>query len=237
MSTQQPTDPSQSRPPQQPPQPLRPELRPFGQADAPPVAAAADRPLSPEHLLQVEQADVRARTLRKAGGVAMFNGVTFAIFAAGSGLFALVNLMFGEFDAASVVMTVGLAVVASNEFKGRRLIRSFDRRAPKLLGWNQIGLMALLVAYGAWMIANAYLGPDPYAEQIAENPSVADQYAWMSQIDMAVKLAVYGGLIAGTLIFQGLNARYYFSRAKLLTAYLDETPDWVVDLQRRSPGA
>ncbi len=216
MSIQQPTDPASPPPPPLPPAP---------------------RPLSAEHLLQIKQADLRARKLRKAGGVAMFNGVTFAIFAAGSGLFALVNLLFGEFDAASVVMAAGLGVVASNEFKGRRLIRSFDRRAPKFLGWNQLGLMALLVGYGAWMIANAYFGPDPYADQIAKEPALADWLAPISAMRMAFTLAIYGGLIAGTLIFQGLNARYYFTRAEHLAAYLDETPDWVVDLQRRSPGA
>ena len=233
MSIQQPTDPS----PPRPPPPLPPGPRPFGQPDGPPVAPSADRPLSPEHLQQIEDAGLRAHTLRKAGGVAMFNGVTFAIFAAVSGLFALVDLLGGGFDTVSIIMAVGLGVVASNEFKGRRLIRSFDRRAPKLLGWNQIGLMALLIGYGAWMLANAYLGPDPYAEKMAENPSVADQFAWISEIQMALTLAIYGGLIAGTLIFQGLNARYYFSRAAHLADYLDDTPDWILDLQRRSPGA
>lgn len=38
------------------------------------------------------------------------------------------------------------------------------------------------------------------------------------------------------LIFQGLNARYYFSRAERLAAYLDDTPAWIMDLERRSPG-
>ena len=235
MSIQQPTDPAPPRPPQRPP--LPPEPRPFGQPGGPPLDAAADRPLSPEHLLQIEEADLRARKLRKAGGVAMFNGVTFAIFAAGAALFALVNLLLGDFDTASVVMAVGLGVVAGNEFKGRRLIRSFDRRGPKLLGWNQIGLMALLVGYGAWMIAGAYFGPDPYADEIAKEPMLADMLAPMSGVYMALTLAIYGGLILGTLIFQGLNARYYFTRAEHLADYLDETPDWVIDLQRRSPGA
>jgi hypothetical protein len=47
---------------------------------------------------------------------------------------------------------------------------------------------------------------------------------------------IYGSLIAGTLIFQGLNALYYFTRAKLLRAYLAETPAWVVELQRCQAG-
>jgi len=40
-------------------------------------------------------------------------------------------------------------------------------------------------------------------------------------------------LIVGTLIFQGLTSRYYFTRAPLLRAYLAETPAWVIELQRQ----
>ncbi len=45
-------------------------------------------------------------------------------------------------------------------------------------------------------------------------------------------LLVYGIAILLTLLFQGLNARYYFARVQLLADYLRETPDWVVDLQK-----
>ena len=49
----------------------------------------------------------------------------------------------------------------------------------------------------------------------------------------AATKSIYGGLIAGTLVFQGLNSFYYFTRRKHLEAYLIETPEWVVELQRR----
>ena len=48
-----------------------------------------------------------------------------------------------------------------------------------------------------------------------------------------ITIAIYGGLIAATLIFQGINALYYFTRRKHVEAYVSETPEWVVDLQRR----
>ncbi len=35
-----------------------------------------------------------------------------------------------------------------------------------------------------------------------------------------------------SVVFQGLNAIYYFTRRKLVASYLEETPDWVVDVQR-----
>ena len=54
----------------------------------------------------------------------------------------------------------------------------------------------------------------------------------VEQLYEMISLGIYGGLIAGTLIFQGLNSLYYFTRRKHVEAYLRETPQWVVELQR-----
>jgi hypothetical protein len=43
---------------------------------------------------------------------------------------------------------------------------------------------------------------------------------------------VYVAVIMGTVIFQGLNARFYKVRIPTLKAYLDDTPGWIVDVQR-----
>jgi hypothetical protein len=43
---------------------------------------------------------------------------------------------------------------------------------------------------------------------------------------------IYGGLIVGTVIVQGLESIYYATRAKYLRDYLDQTPQWVIDLNR-----
>ena len=45
-------------------------------------------------------------------------------------------------------------------------------------------------------------------------------------------LTAYGIVIVLTLLFQGLNARYYFLRVQQLKDYLEQTPKWVVDMQR-----
>jgi hypothetical protein len=52
-----------------------------------------------------------------------------------------------------------------------------------------------------------------------------------------LSVIIYGSVIVATVIFQGLNALYYFSRAKILQAYLNETPPWIIEVQRRSTGA
>jgi len=40
-----------------------------------------------------------------------------------------------------------------------------------------------------------------------------------------------------TIIFQGLNARYYFARTVLMEDYLRETPAWIVELQKKISAA
>ena len=125
---------------------------------------------------------------------------------------------------------------------GKRLWPSSRMQRPKqllpLLGGKSLLSLAVERLTGMFdddqifVITNA-----DYADQIAENPMLADTLTPIGEVYRALELAMYSGLIAGALIFQGLNARYYFSRAAHLAAYLNETPDWIIDLQRRSPGA
>ena len=46
---------------------------------------------------------------------------------------------------ASALVTAGLSLVTYNEFQGRRRLLSFDQSGPRLLGWNQIGFLALIL--------------------------------------------------------------------------------------------
>ena len=201
-------------------------------AGQPPAAV-----LSPEQLDQLAQAALRAKKVLKAGGVAMFNGCTAAFFAGCCLLFVGISALLGEVDAAGLVMGVALGLVAYHEFKGRRLLRRFDLRGPRLLGWNQVCLMVLLMGYCGWQIANACLRANPYTEAMEREPMLADTLGPIGELYLMLTLAVYGGVIVGTAVFQGLNAAYYFTRGRHLRAYLDETPDWIVEIQRRSAGA
>ena len=205
-------------------------------ATAPPPLPSTDAggPLSAEHLQQLQQAEFRATKVRKAGGVAMFNGVCLAICAGGSALSVLAGPLLGGYDIVAAALTVGLGVVAYNEFKGRRMIRNFHLAGTKLLGFNQLGLLAMLIAYCSWMIGVTYLGPAPYAAEIAAEPMLANALSPFNDMAMKITLAIYGGLMIATVIFQGLNALYYFTRAKHIRAYLQNTPAWVVELQRNS---
>ncbi|MFW6153877.1 MAG: hypothetical protein ACOC95_01535 [Planctomycetota bacterium] len=216
---------------QSPPAPPAPPAIPPAPADG------RTSPLTGEQMQAVVLARRQAAKLRSAAKVALVNGVLLAVFSGLSLLFVLGEAVFGSFDAVGAVMCVGLGALAWNELRGRRLLRRFSLRAPSVLGWNQVMLLGLIVAYAAWMMASALLGPNPYDEVVRRVPQAARLVGDMGRLYRVMAIALYGGLIVGTLIFQGLNARYYFTRARLLRSYLARTPAWVVDLQRLSGGA
>ena len=132
---------------------------------------------------------------------------------------------------------MGLAVVAYNEFRGRNGLRRFDPAATRLLGWNQLGLWVLLVAYCVWSIGSTLVTPNPYEDALRANPELGgSMLGSIGDLYLAVTFVVYGGMIVGTTLMQGLNAWYYFTRHKHVREYLDATPAWVTDLQHAAWG-
>jgi hypothetical protein len=192
------------------------------------IAPASDGPFADEHRHELALANERAKRIRKAAGVAAFNGWAAGIFAVCSAPFAL-------FSIAGLVVTVGLSIVAYNEFRGRHRLLRFDSSSPALLGWNQIGLMTLIVVYCLWMLFVGLTGAGPFAAEIGANPELAEARSTLDQFDglyKALVVAFYGTVMALSVIFQGLNALYYFTRRKYVEAYVQETPEWVRDLQQ-----
>lgn len=180
----------------------------------------APPPLTPEQKEALELAGGRARAFIGAAKVAAFNGWSI-------GAFAAITLLFGLFSLTTLVLGAGMAVVARNEFRGRAAILRSDPAGPELLWRNQIGFMGLLIAYCLWSIYWTVAGPDP---QIAELTELLG--AGMDELVRSLTITVYVAVIAATALFQGLNARYYFRRIELIKAYLRDTPDWVLELQR-----
>ena len=185
-------------------------------AEAKPPGRAS--PLSEDEKREFARASEQARSFLKAERAAVFNGWTI-------GFFATVTLLFSLSSPVTALLGFGMAVVAWNEFRGRKMIRRLDSRGPQLLGRNQMGLMVLLIAYCLWNIVRT---PTPISglEELEEMLGPVE--------DMARTLAfvVYCSVIVLTAIFQGLMARFYFARVGIMVAYLEDTPAWVVDLQR-----
>ena len=196
------------------------------------ITPASDGPLTPEHHRELALAGERAKRIRRAAGVAGFNGWV-------TGVLAALSVPFGLFSVAGFLVTLGLTAIAYNEFRGRKRLLEFDPAAPALLGWNQVGLLALIVVYCLWMLHGELTGADALSAQIGATPELAGALGPL-QIEALCKglvFAVYGSVIVLSAIFQGLNAWYYFTRRKHVEAYLRETPKWVVDLQRTTTPA
>jgi hypothetical protein len=175
--------------------------------------------LSPEQKEALEDARKRAAGFLGAARVAAFNGWTIGVFAA-------LTIPFAIHSPTAMALGVGMAVVARNEFKGRGMLKRIDPAGARFLGRNQVGLMCVVTAYCLWGIYGAYAHPDLQIQQQLDLVGVPPGTV------RSLTVMVYLGLIGATLIFQGLNARYYFVRVRRVEAYLRRTPEWIVELQR-----
>lgn len=211
-----------------------------GSTSEPAAAAAAcpppplPGPLSPEDLRALAEANARTKKIRAACRVAAFNGWTFAIFAVGSAMFGLAARLMGEWDWLSWIVAAALAVIASNEFAGRRMLQRLDDRGATLLGWNQIALLVLVVGYCVWQLHDASRQADEYTRQFRAYPEVTRMLGGMNIGHMMQSFSwlLYGSVIAVSVVYQGVGAWYYFRRGGLIREYLASTPAWVVDVQR-----
>lgn len=175
--------------------------------------------LTPEQRATLQDARGRAKGILSAAKVAAFNGWTI-------GIFAVLTVLFGLTSPVLLALGVGMGIVARNEFRGRVLLRAFDPGGPRLLVRNQIGFMGLVVAYCAWSLLRTYVHPDPQWAQLEDLAGLQAGFI------RGMVAAGYGGAILLTVLFVGLNARYYARRTAMLSTYLAETPPWVLELQR-----
>jgi len=181
-------------------------------------------PLSARELRTLSQASIQQKKVLRAAKVASLNGTCTAIFAACA-------LVGGVFSTMSLVMGLALAGVAYNEFRGRKLLQQMDLSAPRVLGWNQVAFMGLLIGYAAW---NMYIGLNT-PSSLAAYPGL-DAKVGITKLQHFLTVSLYGGLIVATIIFQGGCAWYYFTRTEHLRAYIAETAPWVMDVQRARDG-
>jgi hypothetical protein len=173
----------------------------------------------------VKLARKRLRKVRRAAGVALFNGWSI-------GVFAVFSLAIGLFSLTSLLIGAALALVAYNEFVGAKMLRKLDTRAPWRLALGQLGLCAVLITYSLWSIYSLQVGPNPYEAALAAGGQATAIVGSIEQFQKMVTFAVYGGLIIGSIVFQGGTGWYYVTRTKHMRAYLSETPAWILALER-----
>jgi hypothetical protein len=186
--------------------------------------------LTPEQLQEIQRAKVRAKKVLRAATVSKLDGGIMAFFALG----ALSSFCFGW---EGPVLGVALTIVSVNSFRGAAMLNRMERTAPATLAINQLFLAASIILYALYCLRTGLSGNSDLLKQLGGagmddgGASPAGPFvSWL--LHGGLYWLIYGGLILGTIVAQGLAALYYGSRAKYLNAYLDETPQWVVDLQR-----
>jgi hypothetical protein len=197
----------------------------FPQSDDP--SSRAPGPLSADNLTQLDIAKKRAKKIRRAAKVAVFGGWS-------TGIFAALSLIFGIFSMTSLLLGIAFSIVTFNEFVGARMLRRLDRRAPMRLCLNQVFFCSVLIAYSVWSIYRTLNNPNPLTSQLAESGAMMDALGPIAEMETTLMLVIYGAIIPLSLIFQGGTAWYHFTRRKHLLAYIQKTPAWIVELQKRS---
>ncbi|MGH7244418.1 MAG: hypothetical protein ACREJD_13490 [Phycisphaerales bacterium] len=182
-------------------------------------------PLSGEHLNQISDARKRAKKILRAAGMAWLSGWSMAVFAALSLAFAFMS------DWSAWTIGIGLAVCAANELRGGAMLKGMNPRGASILGWNQVFLGVLIVAYALWSLYST--SKSPALASLAQGTGDPGIDAMAKELTTVVTWALYGTMVVVGFVVPGLTAIYYFTRGPLVTAFRRETPDWVLEVIRR----
>ena len=193
--------------------------------------------LSADQLAELALAKQRGAKLKRAVGVATTDAWITAIFAGGAILTSCGGIE-------QILIGLALGYVAFNSFRGAAGLKRFDRSALDKLALNQIVLASAVILYAAfelWLVSSgksallkALAGDTKYQDLgLGSAGKMADD---MRDIIIFALRMTYLLLILGTILGQGLMALYYRSRRRILDEYLNQTPQWVVDLQKSQLG-
>lgn len=191
-------------------------------ADAPPPHEGA---LSEEQRTALATAEAGLKSVRRAGRLAGINAWTLAIFAG-------ITFLFGLGDPFSMAVGLALGAVGWNEFKGKAMLQGLDPEGGRRLGWNQIAILGIVVAYCGVQIWKAIYGtPDASMAELEELAGF--EPGWLSELTATAYAAV--AVIVGGI--QLLTARFHFARQVELTAWRRSTPAWVREVLEMKGGS
>lgn len=181
-------------------------------------ATSASAPLTPEHIRQIEDARTRSKKVRRAAGVAKGSGWSLAFF-------AFISLAAGLFgDVTSLVVGAALGILAFNELRGGKMIGRFDPHGARVLGWNQLVLGLVILAYSLWKLT--------HPESVGEASGNAEVDEMVQNISSMVTYGLYGTLAVVGFLGCGLTAMYYFTRARIVREMVSGTPAWVLETMK-----
>ncbi|HEX4794595.1 MAG TPA: hypothetical protein VH370_12420 [Humisphaera sp.] len=198
----------------------------------PPLPQASSPVLTYAHFQQIAEAQKKLKKIRRAISVANFDGWTIGIFGGLSLMFG----MIGGISVSDIIVGLVLAGIALVELRTAKNLRRLDVRSARILGFNQLALAALIILYSLWRMhasGSADSSEGQMISQVADvDPGMASSVRSLTE---QVSYALYGSLILFAILAQGGTALYYFSREKYLRAYVEQTPQWILQMQQ-SPG-
>ena len=150
--------------------------------------------------------------------------------------FAAITFLSGLFSWPALLIGAALGVIAYVELRGSKGLRRFDLEAPRWLGYNQMALGVLLVAYGAWGLVHALVAASPYESYLAAGGPVAEMLEPIDRLNRTITAIVYLAVILGGIAAPAFGSVYYFTRRRHIVAYLEQTPDWIVETLRIAAG-
>ncbi len=184
-------------------------------------------PLTPEHLRELADARRRFRRVSRAAAIASFSGWSMAVFA---GLTLLVAFLS---DWTAWMCGAGLALIAWNEIRGGVMLKRLEPRGARVLGWNQIALGVLLVAYGVWSLAISLKQPALASIGSTGDPNID---AMAESLNRTLSYGLYGSLVVIGILVPGLTSLYYFTRGPMVRKATESTAPWILELWRSGGG-
>jgi hypothetical protein len=179
--------------------------------------------LTPENYRELAEARTALKKIRRAVGKARFDGW----FLAAS---AVVSFMLGYDNVTGWVVTIAFVIMMVVEFRAATQLLRLEPKSIPTLAINQIVMGVFLGAYFLKQIQVESSGSgmlnDPMLVQALQGRTEL-----IPQVQQIV-ISGYWAILAVTVAYCGLFAIYFFSRASVLRRYLQETPDWIVQMQR-----
>lgn len=182
-------------------------------------------PLTPQQHEQFIRADAEAAKLTRAARMAAFNGGSMLVL-------AVLCLPFAWMDVTNAAVAAVLTVLGLVELRGRSRLQRLDPAAGRLLAMNQLALFAAILIYCVWRIYIVLTGPS----MLDQHPELADLKSMqidIEELERTIAWTLYGAVAAGSAIYQGLCALYYLNTGRRLRDYVQQTPPWILQLQRR----
>ena len=189
------------------------------------LASPAVTPASPAHLEQIAAARKRGRSIQRCASVASLSGWTIAIFGALTVVTSIGSLI-------GMALGVGMCLLSHFEFRGAKEIRRLDPTAPKRLARNQLILGALILIYSVGSLWVALTQPSELEKSLGNEAQLNSMVGSIRDFERTAYIALYGTMIVAAVIGCGGTALYYARRKHLIETYVQETPHWILELQR-----